>query len=125
MQTEDWLKAHLDIKETSMILIEWFKAYDVNYGDAIDAEAERQQQEQYWVDCLWAIVSKAVMAAQGTLLTNKYAEAIQVNVTMVVRTWLMWLKSLAIERAKNFGAKFCQQCNLTQVAKPMLLFTCH
>ena len=61
------------------------KDLTLNYGTPIDAEAERQQNN---IELIASenVVSKAVMAAQGTLLTNKYAEGIQVNVTMVVQT---------------------------------------
>ena len=50
-----------------------YKAFDPELWNAIDAEAERQQNN---IELIASenVVSKAVMAAQGTLLTNKYAE---------------------------------------------------
>ena len=50
-----------------------YKALDPELLNAIDAEAERQQNN---IELIASenVVSKAVMAAQGTLLTNKYAE---------------------------------------------------
>ena len=86
-----------------------YKAFDPELWNAIDAEAERQQNN---IELIASenVVSKAVMAAQGTLLTNKYAEG---------------LSLLLLSVPKNFLEQNLPTCNLTQVAKPMLLFTCH
>ena len=83
-----------------------FKAYDADLWDAIAKEEERQQNN---IELIASenVVSKAVMAAQGSILTNKYAEGYPgrryyggTDVVDVVET-------LAIERAKEiFGAKF-------------------
>ncbi len=83
-----------------------FKAYDANLWNAIAKEEERQQNN---IELIASenVVSKAVMAAQGSILTNKYAEGYPgrryyggTDVVDVVET-------LAIERAKEiFGAKF-------------------
>ena len=83
-----------------------FKAYDVDLWNAIAKEEERQQNN---IELIASenVVSKAVMAAQGSILTNKYAEGYPgrryyggTDVVDVVET-------LAIERAKEiFGAKF-------------------
>ena len=83
-----------------------FKAYDADLWNAIANEEERQQNN---IELIASenVVSKAVMAAQGSILTNKYAEGYPgrryyggTDVVDVVET-------LAIERAKEiFGAKF-------------------
>lgn len=83
-----------------------FKAYDADLWNAIAKEEERQQNN---IELIASenVVSKAVMAAQGSILTNKYAEGYPgrryyggTDVVDVVET-------LAIERAKEiFGAKF-------------------
>ncbi|ORO92901.1 serine hydroxymethyltransferase [Streptococcus mitis] len=83
-----------------------FKAYDTDLWNAIAKEEERQQNN---IELIASenVVSKAVMAAQGSILTNKYAEGYPgrryyggTDVVDVVET-------LAIERAKEiFGAKF-------------------
>ena len=83
-----------------------FKAYDADLWNAIAKEEERQQNN---IELIASenVVSKAVMAAQGAILTNKYAEGYPgrryyggTDVVDVVET-------LAIERAKEiFGAKF-------------------
>ena len=83
-----------------------FKAYDADLWNAIAKEEERQQNN---IELIASenVVSRAVMAAQGSILTNKYAEGYPgrryyggTDVVDVVET-------LAIERAKEiFGAKF-------------------
>ena len=83
-----------------------FKAYDADLWNAIAKEEERQQNN---IELIASenVVSKAVMAAQGSILTNKYAEGYPgrryyggTDVVDVVET-------LAIERAREiFGAKF-------------------
>lgn len=83
-----------------------FKAYDADLWNAIAKEEERQQNN---IELIASenVVSKAVMAAQGSILTNKYVEGYPgrryyggTDVVDVVET-------LAIERAKEiFGAKF-------------------
>ena len=83
-----------------------FKTYDADLWNAIAKEEERQQNN---IELIASenVVSKAVMAAQGSILTNKYAEGYPgrryyggTDVVDVVET-------LAIERAKEiFGAKF-------------------
>ena len=83
-----------------------FKAYDADLWNAIAKEEERQQNN---IELIASenVVSKAVMAAQGSILTNKYAEGYPgrryyggTDVVDIVET-------LAIERAKEiFGAKF-------------------
>lgn len=58
-----------------------FKAYDADLWNAI-AKEERQQNN---IELIASenVVSKAVMAAQGSILTNKYAEGTQDAVIMV------------------------------------------
>ena len=83
-----------------------FKAYDADLWNAIAKEEERQQNNLELI-ASENVVSKAVMAAQGSILTNKYAEGYPgrryyggTDVVDVVET-------LAVERAKEiFGAKF-------------------
>ena len=86
--------------------LENYQAYDQDLWDAIKAEEERQQHN---IELIASenVVSKAVMAAQGSILTNKYAEGYPgkryYGGTEVVDV----IENLAIERAKEiFGAKF-------------------
>lgn len=83
-----------------------FKAYDAELGQAIQAEADRQQNN---IELIASenVVSKAVMAAQGSLLTNKYAEGYPGNRYYGGTQAVDVVENLAIERAKElFGAKF-------------------
>lgn len=83
-----------------------YRNYDPELWAAIDAETKRQE-ENIELIASENIVSKAVMAAQGSLLTNKYAEGYPgrryYGGTEVVDV----VENLAIERAKEiFGAGF-------------------
>ncbi|MBM7642016.1 serine hydroxymethyltransferase [Streptococcus loxodontisalivarius] len=83
-----------------------YKAYDQELWDAISKEEERQQNN---IELIASenTVSKAVMAAQGTLLTNKYAEGYPGKRYYGGTECVDVVESLAIERAKElFGAKF-------------------
>ena len=83
-----------------------YKAFDPELWKAIDAEAERQQNN---IELIASenVVSKAVMAAQGTLLTNKYAEGYPGKRYYGGTDVIDVVETLAIERAKKlFGAKF-------------------
>ncbi|MGT2797861.1 serine hydroxymethyltransferase [Streptococcus intermedius] len=83
-----------------------YKEYDGELWEAITTE-EKRQQNNIELIASENVVSKAVMAAQGSILTNKYAEGYPghryyggTNVVDVIET-------LAIERAKKiFGAQF-------------------
>ena len=96
-----------------------FESFDPELWAAIHAEEIRQQQN---IELIASenIVSKAVMAAQGSVLTNKYAEGYQENVTMVVQKRLMLWKIWQLTVQKNFSVQNLSMFNLTQVLKPML-----
>lgn len=74
-----------------------YEAFDTELWQAIHAEEVRQQNN---IELIASenVVSKAVMAAQGTVLTNKYAKVILANVIMavlIVWTWLkIWLSNV-------------------------------
>ena len=83
-----------------------YKAYDADLWDAIAKEEERQQNN---IELIASenVVSKAVMAAQGSILTNKYAEGYPGRRYYGGTDVVDVVESLAIERAKEiFGAKF-------------------
>ena len=83
-----------------------FKAYDEELWNAIAKEEERQQNN---IELIASenVVSKAVMAAQGSILTNKYAEGYPGRRYYGGTDVVDVIESLAIERAKEiFGAKF-------------------
>ena len=83
-----------------------YKAFDKELWDAIAKEEERQQHN---IELIASenVVSKAVMAAQGSILTNKYAEGYPGRRYYGGTDVVDVVESLAIERAKEiFGAKF-------------------
>ncbi len=83
-----------------------FKAYDADLWNAIAKEEERQQNN---IELIASenVVSKAVMTAQGSILTNKYAEGYPGRRYYGGTDVVDVVESLAIERAKEiFGAKF-------------------
>lgn len=83
-----------------------FKAYDADLWNAIAKEEERQQNN---IELIASenVVSKAVMAAQGSILTNKYAEGYPGRRYYGGTDAVDVVETLAIERAKEiFGAKF-------------------
>ncbi|GHU41119.1 serine hydroxymethyltransferase [Bacilli bacterium] len=83
-----------------------YEAFDQELWDAIHAEEKRQQQN---IELIASenVVSKAVMAAQGSLLTNKYAEGYPGNRYYGGTECVDIAENLAIDRAKAlFGAKF-------------------
>ena len=83
-----------------------FKAYDADLWNAI-AKEEEHQQNNIELIASENVVSKAVMAAQGSILTNKYAEGYPGRRYYGGTDVVDVVESLAIERAKEiFGAKF-------------------
>ena len=83
-----------------------YKTFDQELWDAIANEEERQQHN---IELIASenVVSKAVMAAQGSILTNKYAEGYPGRRYYGGTDVVDVVESLAIERAKEiFGAKF-------------------
>ena len=83
-----------------------YKTFDKELWDAIANEEERQQHN---IELIASenVVSKAVMAAQGSILTNKYSEGYPGRRYYGGTDVVDVVESLAIERAKEiFGAKF-------------------
>ena len=83
-----------------------YKAFDPEIWEAVAKEEERQQHN---IELIASenVVSKAVMAAQGSILTNKYAEGYPSRRYYGGTDVVDVIESLAIERAKEiFGAKF-------------------
>ena len=82
------------------------KSEDKEIFDAIAAEFERQQN-QIELIASENIVSKAVLEAQGSILTNKYAEGYPAKRYYRGCEFIDVIENLAIERAKKlFNARF-------------------
>ncbi|MGM9883759.1 serine hydroxymethyltransferase [Streptococcus hyointestinalis] len=83
-----------------------YRAFDPEVWEAVAAE-ERRQQNNIELIASENVVSKAVMAAQGTVLTNKYAEGYPGKRYYGGTDCVDVIENLAIERAKElFGAEF-------------------
>lgn len=83
-----------------------YKEFDNEIWEAISHEEERQQHN---IELIASenVVSKAVMKAQGSILTNKYAEGYPSNRYYGGTDVVDVIETLAIERAKKiFGAQF-------------------
>ncbi len=83
-----------------------YKDYDPELWTAIENEAERQQNNLELI-ASENIVSKGVLAAQGSVLTNKYAEGYPGKRYYGGCEFVDVVENLALERAKRlFGAKY-------------------
>lgn len=83
-----------------------YEVCDAEVWEAIHAE-EKRQQNNIELIASENVVSKAVMKAQGSILTNKYAEGYPGRRYYGGTECVDVVESLAIERAKQlFGAKF-------------------
>ena len=74
-----------------------------------DAIGQELNREQYQIELIASenIVSKAVLEAQGSILTNKYAEGYPAKRYYGGCEFVDVVEDLAIERAKKlFDAKF-------------------
>ena len=89
-----------------MDFVKDLKSEDKEIFDAIAAEFDRQQN-QIELIASENIVSKAVLEAQGSILTNKYAEGYPAKRYYRGCEFVDVVENLAIERAKKlFNAKF-------------------
>lgn len=83
-----------------------YEQFDPELWDAIKAE-ERRQEQNLELIASENVVSKAVLAAQGSVLTNKYAEGYPGKRYYGGTDVVDVVENLAIERAKAlFGAEF-------------------
>jgi glycine hydroxymethyltransferase len=98
----NWEGAYGMVNET----MDFLMSYDPEVGQAIRAEFDRQQQN---IELIASenIVSSAVLAAAGTVLTNKYAEGYPGKRYYGGCQCVDVVETIAIERAKTlFGASF-------------------
>lgn len=94
------------MSEKLMDTIGYVAEYDKEVGDALNLELERQRRNLELI-ASENIVSPAVMAAMGTVLTNKYAEGYPAKRYYGGCECVDIVENIAIDRAKElFGAKF-------------------
>ena len=92
--------------ETMMDTIGFVEKYDAEVGEAMNKELVRQRRNLELI-ASENIVSPAVMAAMGSVLTNKYAEGYSGKRYYGGCECVDIVEDIAIERAKKlFGAKF-------------------
>lgn len=83
-----------------------YKTFDPDLWNAVAREEERQENNLELI-ASENVVSEAVMAAQGSILTNKYAEGYPGHRYYGGCEFVDIVENLAIDRAKElFGAKF-------------------
>lgn len=101
-----------------------YKDYDQELWEAIQAEEDRQEHN---IELIASenMVSKAVMQAQGSVLTNKYAEGYPSKRYYGGTEYVDIVESLAIERAKSSLVQPMQTFSLILVVRPMLLLIWH
>ena len=94
------------IERKTMDFVKDLKSEDKEIFDAIAAEFDRQQN-QIELIASENIVSKAVLEAQGSILTNKYAEGYPAKRYYRGCEFVDVVENLAIERAKKlFDSRF-------------------
>ena len=92
--------------ETMMDTIGFVEKYDAEVGEAMNKELARQRRNLELI-ASENIVSPAVMAAMGSVLTNKYAEGYSGKRYYGGCECVDIVEDIAIERAKKlFDAKF-------------------
>ena len=97
-----------------------YQTFDPDLWQAIEKEADRQQNNLELI-ASENIVSAGVRAAQGSILTNKYAEGYPGRRYYGGCEFVDVVENLAIDRAKeNFLVRPMQTYSLTQAHKPIL-----
>ncbi len=92
--------------ESNMNNMDLLRNYDVEVSDALDQELNRQRENLELI-ASENIVSPAVMAAMGSILTNKYAEGYPSKRYYGGCQYVDIVENIAIERAKKlFNANF-------------------
>lgn len=86
---------------------------------------EHRQQETIELIASENIVSKEVREAQGSVLTNKYAEGTQANVITVVANTLTRLSNWQLTTQRSFLVLNTRMCSPTPVRKQTWQFTRH
>lgn len=85
-----------------------YKTFDPDLWAAIAKEEERQEHNLELI-ASENFVSEAVMAAQGSILTNKYAEGYPGHRYYGGCEFVDIVENLAIDRAKNYSSEICER----------------
>ena len=98
--------------------------YDNEVGDAMASELNRQRRNLELI-ASENIVSPAVMAAMGSVLTNKYAEGYPGKRYCGGCEYVDIVETIAIERAKELSVLNMRMSKLTPVHKQIPPFILH
>ncbi|MBR7187239.1 MAG: serine hydroxymethyltransferase, partial [Clostridia bacterium] len=86
--------------------MDFVRQYDPEIGEVMEMELERQRRNLELI-ASENIVSEAVMAAMGSVLTNKYAEGYPGHRYYGGCKYVDMIENICIERAKQlFGAAY-------------------
>ena len=107
---------HIRYMKTNDFFSENLSSSDPEIAKAIDLELGRQRNE---IELIASenIVSKAVMEAQGSVMTNKYPKVTQDGAIMVDASTLTLPKTLPLSVRASFLDVVLQTSNLTQAAR--------
>ncbi len=97
-----------------------YKTFDPDLWAAIAKEEERQEHNLELI-ASENFVSEAVMAAQGSILTNKYAEGYPGHRYYGGCEFVDIVENLAIDRAKELFERNLRTSSLTPALKPTRL----
>ena len=109
-----------DIMDT----IGFVEKYDSEVGQAMDKELKRQQRNLELI-ASENIVSPAVMAAMGSILTNKYAEGYPGKRYYGGCEFVDIVEDIARKRACELFGQSMQMCSLIRVHRQIWLFILH
>ena len=98
-----------------------YREFDPELWAAVDREADRQEHN---IELIASenIASAGVRAAQGSILTNKYAEVILASVTTVELSLSTKSSNWRLIAPRNCSVRTMPTCNHTQGHKPTQLF---
>lgn len=96
--------------------IAFVSKYDPQVGEAMQAELKRQRRNLELI-ASENIVSPAVMAAMGSVLTNKYAEGYPGRRYYGGCECVDVVENIAIERAKELSAQRRRMCSPTRALR--------
>lgn len=98
-------------EKTNIAALDYLNSYDPAVGEAMTAELKRQRRNLELI-ASENIVSPAVMAAMGSLLTTSMQKVIRESVTTAVASALMLLRKSHARELANFRRR-TRKCSAT------------
>lgn len=109
-------------EKTNIAALDYLNSYDPAVGEAMTAELKRQRRNLELI-ASENIVSPAVMAAMGSLLTTSMQKVIRESVTTAVASALMLLRKSHARELANFSAQNTQMFSHIRVHRLTQQFT--